>query len=589
MPSPKQLRLYFETLRRLRWEQVAYRVVRRVQARLPWNPPVGVTGPTSARFQALARAADAWAPSDPDATVRTADRVSAGTFEFLNRSETLPEVNWTRRYVNALWSYDLHAFGFAPQLAWSYRLTGEARFARTFERLALEWIAQTEGRVGDGWHMYPVAVRIFNWIHALLVLGDAVEPAVRERIERSLTEQSGYLASRLELHILGSHFQKDLTALVAAGLYMRGDAPARWLRRGRRLLWRELREQTLDDGCQFERSPMYHAIALGDHLQVLSLLRAAKESVPAEAERRVSAMLDAFGVLCRPDGRLHLFNDAANGNAPSRAWLDRLGRTVLGRGVPAPTGELKLPDAGYFGWTDAKGRERVMVDCGEPGPSYQPGHGHCDMLSFELDVDGQSLVVDSGVSGYEDDPLRSYVRSTRAHSTVQIGEQEQSEVWGTFRMARRAVPRGVESDGDAHGFRFVGACSPYHDRRATHRRTLQGGRGRWTVTDRVDGAHGVPLRGFLHLHPDWRIEINGSRARARANGRTVEIGFFGVDGLRLVAGAREPARGWYCPEFGIALEAPVVEMTIAANDGHDFGYVITWDVSDREETGPRSR
>ena len=36
---------------------------------------------------------------------------------------------------------------------------------------------------------------------------------------------------------------------------------------------------------------------------------------------------------------------------------------------------------------------------------------------------------------------RGYFRSTQAHNTVQIDETEQSEVWSTFRLARRSRTR----------------------------------------------------------------------------------------------------------------------------------------------------
>jgi uncharacterized heparinase superfamily protein len=36
---------------------------------------------------------------------------------------------------------------------------------------------------------------------------------------------------------------------------------------------------------------------------------------------------------------------------------------------------------------------RLIVDCGPVGPEYQPGHSHCDTLSFELSLGGKRVVV----------------------------------------------------------------------------------------------------------------------------------------------------------------------------------------------------
>ncbi len=84
--------------------------------------------------------------------------------------------------------------------------------------------------------------------------------------------------------------------------------------------------------------------------------------------------------------------------------------------------------------------DMMVIDCGAIGPDYQPGHAHCDTLSYELAIDGRRVIVDSGVHDYEPTQHRAYARSTPAHNTVVIDGQEQSEMWGVFRVARRARP-----------------------------------------------------------------------------------------------------------------------------------------------------
>src|SRR6185295_1096925 len=76
--------------------------------------------------------------------------------------------------------------------------------------------------------------------------------------------------------------------------------------------------------------------------------------------------------------------------------------------------------------------------CASVGPSYQPGHAHADTLSFELSLHGRRVLVNSGTSEYGTGPERQRQRSTAAHNTVVIDGQDSSEVWGGFRVARRA-------------------------------------------------------------------------------------------------------------------------------------------------------
>jgi uncharacterized heparinase superfamily protein len=303
---------------------------------------------------------------------------------------------------------------------------------------------------------------------------------------------------------------------------------------------------------------------------MLDLLRAAGEGVPEEARARVTAMVTAFGVLSRPGGSLHLFNDAAEGIAPARGWLDAMARRVCGAAIPAPEGCFALPRGGYWGFAGAA--ERMVVDCGEAGPAYQPGHAHCDLLSFELDLADRPVVVDAGVAGYEAGPLRTYARATRAHNTVTIGGGDQSEVWGAFRVARRATVRSATAEVEPGGFHFRGAYSPYHDPRVVHHREIRRDADGWTITDRVEGAPGAELVTSLHLHPDFIARLDRGEIRACAGNVCVVVEPFGVDRVEIHRGEHSPERGWHFPEFGVILPAPEVEMVVARNHGREFGY-----------------
>jgi uncharacterized heparinase superfamily protein len=290
-------------------------------------------------------------------------------------------------------------------------------------------------------------------------------------------------------------------------------------------------------------------------------------------------MVDAFGTLSRADGTLHLFNDAANGIAPSRAHLDRLADRVLGRRVPDSEGAIELPAAGYYGWKARDKGVRLLIDCGNPGARHQPGHAHCDLLSFELDVDGRPVIVDSGVHGYDGDPYREYARSTRAHNTVMLGELEQSEIWGTFRVARMATVRRAEHRFDGGEYCFEGAYAPYHNRRWVHGREVRLGPDRLRVIDRVHAAVGTEVRSFLHLHPRFRIRSVDSAivVAASESGDVIRIRWIGADAIRTGRGADDP-EGWYLPEFGRAEPAPVIEaLASSAADGEvAMSYEISW-------------
>ncbi len=61
------------------------------------------------------------------------------------------------------------------------------------------------------------------------------------------------------------------------------------------------------------------------------------------------------------------------------------------------------------------------------------------------------MVVNGGTSTYAPGALRAAQRATRSHSTVEIDGENSSEVWASFRVARRARVQEplIGEDGDA--------------------------------------------------------------------------------------------------------------------------------------------
>jgi uncharacterized heparinase superfamily protein len=194
-----------------------------------------------------------------------------------------------------------------------------------------------------------------------------------------------------------------------------------------------------------------------------------------------------LGAMCHPDGEIAFFNDAAIGVHPSPSELNAYAMRLGFGSVPPPAdGVTNLVSSGYVR-LQLPGAV-VLFDVGEVGPAYLPGHAHADTLSFELSIGGRRVAVNSGTSEYGIGAERSRQRGTMAHNTVSIGGMDSSEVWGGFRVARRARPFGAASgSGPAQGlfarcghdgFRRIGIGSDHgttgrprpnhHGRRSNH-------------------------------------------------------------------------------------------------------------------------
>jgi uncharacterized heparinase superfamily protein len=475
---------------------------------------------------------------------REANLTGPTRLRFLSAERSLDDCGWDKPEVERLWRYNLHYFDDLN--------ADSAECRRDWQRALLaRWLAENPPPKGTAWEPYPVSLRIVNWVKWALVGGDLGEQATQ-----SLAVQARWLARRLEWHLLGNHLFVNAKALVFAGSFFDGPEAARWRAEGSRILRRQLAEQILPDGGQFERSPMYHALALEDVLDLINVLAASGASADSLGEAlrpQVKPMRRWLQAMTHPDGEIAFFNDAAMGIAPRAEELDayagRLG--FPGRSEPLP--ELTvLADSGFVRMQ--RGPAVVIADVGPVGPDYLPGHAHADTLSFELSLHGRRLIVNSGTSEYGVGAERLRQRGTAAHSTVSVDGQDSSEVWGGFRVARRARPYGgfarvvegrIEVGCRHDGYRRLPG-RPVHARR-------------WMLDahglDVEDEVSHAPGRACMHVHwapgvhclPDGSVMFEDARA--------AQLELHGTS-------RREVASTWH-PRFGevVSNESTVARIT----------------------------
>ena len=294
---------------------------------------------------------------------------------------------------------------------------------------------------------------------------------------------------------------------------------------------------------------MYHARAVRDAIELVAVHRALELDVPEAGEGAIRAMADSLGWLRHPDGRLRLINDAAGDHGVD---LDRLVTATAPSNSPvAPADGLWwAPTARFAAVCDAALGDALCVDLGEPAPPYQPAHAHAGALAFELDVGGVPLVADVGCSGYDGDPWRPYQRSTAAHSTVVIDGRDQSELWGSFRVARRAQVENVRVTGNKVDCEISGGCRPYHRRSAVHTRRIRRAGRALHVEDHVTGAAGSKVESFVHFGPDWQAErVGDSEVRLRHPSARALVHLEGMPTWSLHRGDRSPPCGWHALGF----------------------------------------
>ena len=434
---------------------------------------------------------------------RDASMVRPFAWRFLNEEGTLDDLGWQDGRRSKLWRYNQHYFDDLNAIDASDR-------TEWHKDLIERWIAENPPADGNGWEPYPTSLRIVNWVKWASSGNELSPDAIT-----SLAIQTRWLSRRLEWHLLGNHLFANAKALIFAGLFFDGDKGQGWLSKGMQILEKQVPEQILEDGGQFELTPMYHALALEDFLDLINICRANSSQLSPSQSAQVLSWIETIpriltwlSAVSHPDGKISFFNDAAFGVAPENSELFAYAKRLDFETPRITSAIIDLEKSGFVRMQSE--RAVVIADIAEIGPSYLPGHAHADTLSFELSVDGQRIFVNSGTSEYGLSSERLRQRGTPAHNTVCVNGRNSSEVWSGFRVGSRAqiIRREVGCNGKRV---FASGCHHGYAREnngLTHSRKFSLDETNLCVSDELSRPAIAEAR--YHLNPDVTPVLNGA-------------------------------------------------------------------------------
>jgi uncharacterized heparinase superfamily protein len=335
------------------------------------------------------------------------------TFQFLHIKHAFDDnIDWNFLGHGKLWNYNLQYFDY---------LHDETLNNQEAEKLISSFIAELNANKVK-LEPYPVSLRLINWAY---YFGNNMPAAVQQ----SFNSQLQYLAKNIEYHIQANHLLENYLALAIAGYACNVKAA---LQLGKNGVEEELKEQILNDGAHYELSPMYHCIILSKLLMLYSI--ASQKNDAAFANKLLPCVIKMLGWLqsfAFKDATYSLQNDATHNIAPT---VQNLLQVATELGIKAEP--LLLKESGYRKM-QANNIELLFDGCSIM-PSYQPGHTHADILNVTLQYNHQPILVDAGISTYNATTARAQERSTSMHNTVNINNQNQFDVWSSFRVGKRA-------------------------------------------------------------------------------------------------------------------------------------------------------
>lgn len=408
----------------------------------------------------------------------------ANKFTFLNQSVTFSnKIDWEYTDKGKLWANHLSYFDYLMQEDMS-KARGSALMYLMIDHLPKSTIAKTP---------YSISVRGINWIKFISKHG-----ITRKTVDRYLYCQYRILMESLSHDRMGNHLLENGFSMLFGAYYFKGFE---LFNESKVLLIKELYEQILPDGGHFQLSPMYHQLILNRILDSYNLMKnndvfhdsTLKELLKTSAEK----MLGWLNEMTYENGEIPCLNDTTFDVAPSTKELFEYAKRL---GIQAK--KISLKESGY---RRIKLRElEGIIDIGNIGPDYQTTHAHSDTFNFELMHGKKPFIVDTGTSTFIYNNTRSKERSTFSHNTVRVARIDQSEMYGSFRVGRRAKVN-VSVDETNH---YIASHNGYQRLGVIHQREFLVSENQLEINDVLD--HDLDelskVHAFLHFHPNCELK-----------------------------------------------------------------------------------
>jgi len=423
--------------------------------------------------------------------------LSKNNFRFLNINKKFTSIDWNFMDFGKLWNYNLCYFDFLNQ---------KKIYVDDFNEIIVNFF-KFKNHI-SGYESYTISLRNVNLIKYI-----SKHNIKDEFLNYKLYNSFLRLKDNLEYHILGNHLLENAFSLLFGSIYFNDDS---FFEISEKILLDQLDEQILNDGAHFELSPMYHCITLHKVLDSINLLRSNEifnsKNLEKKLEVKAVKMLSWLSQISFKNNEIPHFNDSTFGIAPKLSDLFNYSKKLN-----IVIDSIKLSDSGYRKYNGDK--YEIVVDYGSIGPTYLPGHGHSDTFNFELHCHNMPIIVDTGISTYENNSIRHIERSTVSHNTLMVDEKNQSEVWSSFRVGQRAEVKKIYEDDNS----IIGIHDGYRKKNVFHQRSFHCNKNEIIIEDIIKHINIHNLKSYLHFAPHCKIELKDNQLKI--NG-FIKINFF---------------------------------------------------------------
>lgn len=509
------------------------------------------------------------------------------------------------------WVWELNRHHHLVTLGKGYYLTGDKKYAREVCSQFESWIEVNPPLMGVNWTSpLELAVRLLNWSWALGFIQDseALTGELKQRIQRSICQQAQHIQRHLSAYSsANNHLIGEAAGLAVIGLTF-PDLPDadKWRDTGLGILEREIGRQIHPDGVPAEQAVHYLAFILDLNLFTWLLAEQQGFLAPDIWWERFEAACEFLIQIMDHAGNVPALGDSDD------AWVVRLDdqpgannyRSLLATaavifkradfkkmaGAWDEKSHWLLGDEGrrtfnalsncqneqisrafrHGGYCVMRASGRIITfDCGPLGYLSIAAHGHADALSFTLNVNDHPVLIDPGTYAYQEGgEKRDYFRSTAAHNTVVIDDQNQSEMLGTFLWGKKAQAELLHWETNDRFDVAAAEHDGYQELGVIHRRKLIFQKPDWLIVeDYLEGKGEHSFAQLWHFSSEAVIKYNQSSGVYEINcGDGISVMFIPLflptdtENVKL-KGSSEPFQGWQSPSYGKIVPAPVLKLS----------------------------
>ena len=408
------------------------------------------------------------------------------------------KLEWHKKELNygtRLWKLNLHYHEFLIDIAVRYQDTKDTKYLYYLKDTIDHWIDQnpigTKGYGNDNWNSYCISLRVVSWIRIYSILGQDFEDKFEDKFIQSLWIQSEFLYDNLEIDILGNHLIKNYKALYWSGDFFENK---KYKKSADKIFNKYIKGQFTNSGMHEELSPMYAGIILEDLIEVYLITKS------KELGQMIRRQYTCLQYLVGSDNKYTFFNDSVYNNGIDFSQVQSLYNSFFLAKMPS---RYIINFDGYYGISTHF--DKFIFDAGSIVEGNQAGHGHCDALSFEYFLNGNKIFTNSGVFEYNSGQKRDYSRSTRAHNTLAFDKINQSEVWSSFRVARKASVSASILELTCNKLDIIGTVTGFDfNDLIEHKRRCIKERDKITFIDTTSALYcNRPAKIYYHLMPNY--------------------------------------------------------------------------------------